>query len=75
MHVTRAQIKKAICLTTHQKLVGFGYPDLQLKEIEEIYDRAISGEPKRDDIFDMFVYGDIETMEDQIDMKLIPDQQ
>ena len=73
LNATPQQIKLAICKTTHAKLVEFGYPDLPMAKDEEAYDRAIAGEPKRSDIVDMFVYGDIQDFEAQADMKLIPE--
>ena len=73
LNATPQQIKLAICKTTHTKMVQFGYPNLPMAKVEETYDRAIAGEPKRSDIVDMFVYGDIKDFEAQTDMKLIPE--
>jgi hypothetical protein len=67
------QIKTAICKGTHKMLKDFGYPDLTIDLVEQTYDRAISGEAKRTDIVDMFVYGEIEKAQDQLNIQLIPE--
>ena len=54
-------------------LKDFGYPDLTIDLVEQTYDRAISGEAKRTDIVDMFVYGEIEKAQDQLNIQLIPE--